>query len=185
MAFKERRQKRYERYLGKGLLPFEARIFSDITFKEAPYLKDLLNERKLILKSVAREAKINNWSKTKTANEYRNVIKALYVNENWVRLTPSKLKVGVTGYGANPYKMLKDYRKDYIQKNPDWNSPGEGKRKRIRRNEVGDITRVHLDKGNVAAQKARYMERIRQDPERYRQFLNKKNQYRRSHRSER
>ncbi len=156
--------------ISRGLLRFEANPLSDITEAEAPYLRQLMKDRKKILDAVAKEARFNRWSKTRAEREFSRVVRQEYIDRGWQR-KKTLAGVGRTSYNADPWKMLKDYRQKAIDSGdyfPD--------KKRVGRDTEGNITAIHISKGNVMVQKQRYMDKLRQDPERWQKLLMQKSQ---------
>lgn len=145
--FRPRRRGRYIRLLDAGFLRFEARVLSSISYRRAPYLKNMISERQNIYAAVKREAVVNKWSQTRFEWEYRNVIRNEYKEHKW--FTPRAImRIGMAG-NLDAYKMLKSFRRQAIDSGS-YKVPSRGSH-RI----YGDKT----DKGDIKAQKERARER--------------------------
>lgn len=164
--FRFKRQIRYQKLIDAHCLPFEASALSDLTAKEAPYLAQLMKERKAIYDAVRREAEFNGWSKTRFEREYRDVVKQEYIDKGWTK-KKQVWRVGRTDYGADIWKLFRGYRKDYIRQHPDWSSPTTGKRRLPN-------SGLMISKGDVKGQRQRYEDKIRKDPERWQRYLEQK-----------
>lgn len=112
MAFRTRRQARYERLRERGFLPFEARALSKVS-RRTPYLSHLVGDRFKQLKR-AQEQK---WSNAR----YEREIKKRYKQKEW-----SYLK------RYDPWAMVRESEDRYRKRHPDYESPWERKRRRWR-----------------------------------------------------
>ena len=104
-----RRQARYTKLRQGALLPFEARPFSRVPFKQCPYLEALITDRyKMYLK--AKDMGI-------TQRKWEAQIKELYRLNGWTK----KDKIGrVT---ADPWKFFRSYEDKHKAKYPEYDSP--------------------------------------------------------------
>lgn len=165
MAFKSRRQARYDAYVTKyGLLPFEAREISSVNYSEAPYLRQMIRERVRLRNAFNRQADLNRWSKTRRESEYRDVIRFEYRSRGWLR-----------NEILSPWEMLKWYRQRAI----DSGEYHPVKRKTPRKK--GSSLYIHLYKGDVQGQKRRAKERRKEQrgtPE-YEKYLEQRREQKR------
>lgn len=153
--FRTRRQQRYNKLIENGLLPFEARELSSIPFTRAPYIRQLLADRRWLLRGLAREAKHNNWSKTKYEQELRLLIAFEYKNKGLIIQKISKHIIKVKGT-PDPWQLFREY-KDRAIKSRQWRETPRRHRKK-RYDEHG----IRIDKGDVEKQRAQRRERERQ-----------------------
>ena len=116
MAFRTRRQARYQKLRNSGFLPFESRALSRVPFKICPYMRQLINDRQ----ETVLEAKRAGAAKT----QYENQIKGLYNKEKWLKRDRINRAV------ADPWRMLRDYEDRWRQKQPSYTSPWEAKYRR-------------------------------------------------------
>jgi len=113
MAFKTRRQRRYELLRRAGFLKFEARDLSRVPLK-VPYMAGIIKEHKKHYKQAIKEE----W----TLKAWENHYKKLYKDNDWL---DSKSKLSA-------WSMLREYEHDYRQKHPQYDSPWQKKRKQFR-----------------------------------------------------
>lgn len=114
MAFRTRRQKRYENLRNNGFLPFEARVLSKVP-RKVPYMPPLIaNRAKLQVK-----AKKEEWSQKR----YEDYIKKLYKDRGWLGLT----RTGKVKYDT--WQMLRESEDRYRNKHPEYSSPWLKKQK--------------------------------------------------------
>lgn len=116
MAFRTRRQARYQKLRNSGFLPFEARALSRVPFKICPYMRQLISDRQ----ETVSEAK----GAGATKAQYENQIKGLYNKEKWLKQD----RIGKAV--ADPWRMLRDYEDRWRQKQPSYTSPWEAKYRR-------------------------------------------------------
>lgn len=117
-----------------GFLPFERKILRDFcTGDSRTYLRNAIAERQQLFW----RAQTEQW----TTAKYRQVIRGLYKSRGWVVSPGATVRKAQIGK-ADPFAMLRDYRDRSIQKG-EYIPPLKVKRK-------------PSDKGNVAAQRARY-----------------------------
>jgi len=121
MAFKTRRQQRYQKLRDNGFLPFEARELSKVPAK-VPYFKEIVKERRKIL----REA----YKAKSTKKSYEEQIKDKYSKNGWIRGTKSGKR------RLDPWQLMRAYEDDYKQQHPAYDSPWKKKQKGF-----GDFTR--------------------------------------------
>lgn len=114
MALRTRRQHRYEILRASGFLPFEASALSKVSFR-VPYMDVLIKERHKRYKA-AIDRKLSQ-------AEYERQIKTEYFDSKW----RSKTKTGRFRY--DPWKMLREFERDYRYKHPEYESPWEKRRK--------------------------------------------------------
>lgn len=121
MAYKTRRQKRYEVLLYVGSLKFEARALSRIPIK-VPYMVPLIKERDVEYGRAIRRAKREGLSEEKFNREWQAHIKRRYNAKGWK-------KKGEYWGTTVAFRMLKSKEFDYRRKFPDYESPWEKRRK--------------------------------------------------------
>jgi hypothetical protein len=147
------RQRRYDKYIYYGLLPFEAQELSDIKYSEAPYLLKVMVDRSHLSSAFYKQAIALKWSKTRREEEYRKVIRQEYIDHKWLRHAES-WRVGKTHYKASPWEMLKAYRQKAIDAG-EYHPTNHGKHVRRR----GESLYIKIYKGDIQAQKKRAVER--------------------------
>ena len=109
-----RRQARYIYCRKTGLLPFEARPMSRVP-SNVPYFKAMLTERRAMFKK-AQQMKT-------TQAKWEEQIKELYRVNKWQKL-------GRTGkIVADPWQMLRHNEEKYRQKQPQYESPWQGRQR--------------------------------------------------------
>ena len=114
MAFKTRRQRRYQILRLAGFLPFEARELSRVPFK-VPYMDALVKQRHKRYESAL--------GRKLSRAEYERQIKTIYFDSKWRKRTRTgKIKYDV-------WAMLRDFENKYRAKNPQYESPWEKRRK--------------------------------------------------------
>ncbi len=155
MAYRPRRQARYESLRNSGFMRFEANELSSVTLAEAPYLRDIIADRRKLLRAFLAQARLNKWSTTKSDEEYRKVIRQEYIDHGWIREKEQTTRF-MPEYKASPWEMLKEYRQKAIESGEYFPVP----RKRVRRDASGKPIAVHISKGDVKAQKRREKNRI-------------------------
>lgn len=117
MAFRTRRQARYETLRLKGFLPFEARPLSFVP-RRVPYIPILLRGRARLFNRAQREG----WSK---ARYYRH-IKGMYADKDWFRRTRTGRRV------YDPWSLLRAAEDRYRDRHPEYVSPWMKRQKRFR-----------------------------------------------------
>jgi len=117
MAFKTRRQRRYEILRIAGCLPFEARDLSKVPFR-VPYMDVLVKERYKKFVRAREEGRSWVWWKREIIKEYRD--------NRW----QSRTRLGVIK--DDPYKMLKNFEHNYKDRHPQYESPWMKRRKQWR-----------------------------------------------------
>jgi hypothetical protein len=159
MAFRTKRQRRYQKLLGFGLLPFEARELSSIPFARATFLKDLIRDRRKMLVVLRRQAKSLDWSKTEYENEKRRLVAYEYA-EKGLLYTKMRGRHIIKLIGRpDPWQLFRYYKEKAIEKG-EWEETPRYKRKK--RYDERDI---RIDKGRVQEQKARWREKQRRKRE--------------------
>lgn len=104
MAFKTRRQNRYNYLREHGFMPFEAKTLSARPLK-LPYMKEMVKDRMKVVKQASKEG----WTKKK----YRATIYQMYDAKAWKMDS-----------GRNSSWAMSHYYKDlHKAKHPDYKSP--------------------------------------------------------------
>ena len=142
--YRPRRQHRYDIYKASGFLFREAAPISSIRYVEAPYLRKMIRDRRIIKEAFDKQADALHWTKAQREREYRDTIRSIYHINNWLR-----------DGSPSHWEMLADYRQQAIDRG-EYYPP---KRKHIRRD--GDRIIIHIYKGDVDAQKQRYRQRLK------------------------
>ena len=158
MAFRTRRQQRYNKLIANGMLPFEARAFSSIPFSHAPFIKHIIRDRRDILEPLRREAIFNDWSQTRYNEEKRRLIAFEYKDKGLIFTRPRRDIIRVKGR-ADPWQLFREYRIEAIRRG-EWSETPRRKKKRY------DEHGFRIDKGNVRKQKERRLEREKRRKER-------------------
>ena len=160
MAFKPRRQQRKRRFLDSGFLPFEAQAFSSIPFARAPFMRQMVKERRELLIPLRREADALNWSRTRYEREKRQLIAFEYRERGLVFQKTGKRITRVKGR-ADPWQLFRWYRDKAIEEGT-WEETPRRQRRKKRFDEHG----IRIDKGNIQKQKERRREWEKQRKER-------------------
>lgn len=127
MAFKTRRQRRYEVLRLAGFLPFEARELSRVSSR-VPYMDVLIKERhKRHREAIDRKL---------SGAEWERQIKSEYFDSRWRRRT----RLGKIKYDT--WAMLRDFEDKYRAKHPEYQSPWE-KRRRAWKDFVSKLERTY------------------------------------------
>lgn len=153
MAFKIRRQRRRDNLVRLGFLKFEAFVFSSVTSKEAPYLKDAIKERQAIVNGLEAEAVYGNWSNTRYNRELRKFVRDLYIENNWLITKQTIKRKGKIGQ-ADPWQLLHYYHDEYVDKNPSWESPSRKRRSHGEKKHYWELDEE--EKQKIRDQKAHY-----------------------------
>lgn len=119
MAFRTRRQQRYNRLIESGFLPFEARTLSKIALK-VPYMRLGIQERRSAHQDALREYKARDVRLTKA--EWVEIIREMYITRGWLR----------EGKG-DPWQMLRAWEERYRARHPEYESPPSRKKVKIKR----------------------------------------------------
>ena len=127
MAFRTRRQHRYQILRLAGMLPFEARELSRVPFK-VPYMDALIRERHKRYEVAL--------AKKMSRAEYERQIKTMYFDGKWRKRT----RTGRIVYDT--WAMLRDFEDKYRAKHPDYESPWE-KRRKAWKDFVGKLERTY------------------------------------------
>jgi len=114
MAFKSRRQNRYEKLRDSGFLPFEAKALSKVP-PQTPYMKDMIIERIKTVKEYRAEGKNNAFIK--------NQLKQYYVANDFLKHKTGKRAT------LDPWKMLRSWEDRFKNKTPEYTSPWQKRRK--------------------------------------------------------
>lgn len=160
MAFRPRRQGRYNKLIARGLLPFEAREFSSVPFSHAPFIKNIVRDRQRLLMGLRREAEIMGWSKTHYMEEKRLLIAYEYKDKGLIFIKSRRGIIRIKGR-PDPWQLFRYYRDEAIRKGEWYETPRRRKKKK-RYDERG----IRIDKGDVQEQKERRRERERLKKER-------------------
>ncbi len=112
--FKPRRHYRYQSLNYLGFYGFETADLSRVAFK-VPYMDALIDDRQ---KLVAR-AKKGKWSDKRLREFVRN----MYKRRGWIRTT----RKGKRKWDA--FRMVKYFERRYKEKHPEYESPGDKRRK--------------------------------------------------------
>lgn len=118
MAFKTRRQGRYNVLRKSGFQPFEARPLSRVPFN-VPYMTGMLRERLRDYEAAIKKG----WTQTR----YEEAIKRLCKDRHWI----TKTRTGKRRY--DPWAMLRGYENRYKEKHPEYVSPWVKRRKDFRK----------------------------------------------------
>lgn len=113
MAFRTRRQYRYDLLRKSGFLPFEARSLSRVPLR-IPYLDQLIKERFIAYQQAAKEGQ--------TRAKWQRSIKNRYRGENWINLRGQ----------TDPWKMFRAFEYTYRAKHPEYESPWEKRRRQMK-----------------------------------------------------
>ena len=157
--FKPRRQQRKMSFLASGFLPFEAQAFSSVPFRHAPFMRQMIKERRELLIPLRREADFMNWSRTRYEKEKRLLIAFEYKEKGLIYIKSRRGIIRIKGR-PDPWQLFRYYRDKAIEEGTWGETPRTYKKKK--RLEDG----VRIDKGNLKAQKARRRERAKQKKER-------------------
>ncbi len=162
MAYKTRRQNRYETLRNAGFVNFEARALSRVSLK-LPYILPLMKERYAEYQKAVKRAKAKGLDQVQFSREWLTHIKRRYIMKGWKRRTDSW---GVT----TGFRMLKAAEKSYKYKTPSYNSPWE-KRQKDFRNFIAKIDKSYekYPRGAAYGRKARTAKplpgRVERNPE--------------------
>jgi len=114
MAFRVRRQARYNKLIRQHFLPFEARALSRLKSNN-PFLKELRADRVNTFKQSVKQYQIQGFRFSKT--EWKRIITETYKMRGWTETKdPSKL---------SPWAMYNYFVEQYRNKYPDWESQYE------------------------------------------------------------
>ena len=160
MAFKPRRQQRYRRFLDNGFLPFEAQAFSSVPFRHAPFMRQMIRERRDLLVPLRRDADVLNWSRTRYNTEKRQLIAYDYREKGLLFQKTGRQITRIKGR-PDPWQLFRYYRDKAIEEGTWGETPRTYKKKKLL-----DEHGFRIDKGNLKEQKARRREREKQKKER-------------------
>ena len=160
MAFKPRRQQRKMSFLVSGFLPFEAQAFSSVPFRHAPFMRQMIRERRDLLIPLRREADFMNWSRTRYEKEKRLLIAFEYKDKGLIYIKSRRGIIRIKGR-PDPWQLFRYYRDKAIEEGT-WGETPRTYKKKKRFDEHG----FRIDKGNIKSQKQRRQERERQKKER-------------------
>lgn len=161
MVFKPRRQQRYRAFKESGFLPFESQAFSSVTMRSAPFMREMVKERRDLLIPLRREADALNWSRTRYEKEKRTLIAFEYKEKGLVFQKTTKRITKVKGR-PDPWQLFRYYRDKAIEDGTWEETPRISRKRKKRFDEFG----FRIDKGNVQKQKEHRRERERQRKER-------------------
>jgi len=117
-----------------------------------PFIKNMIRERRDMIKGLQREASAMNWSRTRYLKEKSALIRFEYKDKG-LTFTKKRGIIKVSG-APDVWQMFRYYREQAINKGQ-WDETPRKKRKTN-----GD--NIRIDKGDVRAQKARRKERQRE-----------------------
>ena len=160
MAFKSKRQQRYLALKANGMLPFEAQAFSSVPVTHAPFMRQMVRDRRDLLIPLRREAEFLNWSRTRYEREKRLLIAFEYREKGLLFQKVTKQITRVKGR-PDPWQLFRWYRDKAIKDGTWEETPRQYKRKK-RYDEHG----IRIEKGNIQKQKERRREREREKKER-------------------
>ncbi len=128
VRLKTKRMRRYLKLVDAGFMPFEARGLSRIPFT-VPYMGGLLRARHIRY----------TWARKKglTDRQYAKAIRQLYLANDWIKLDKAGRRRG------DPWKLLREFEDRYREKHPEYQSPGEKRRRRFRRWEGDYISKKY------------------------------------------
>lgn len=115
MAFRTRRQHRYQILRDTGFLPFEAKALSKIPFN-VPYIDAMIKDRYKQVKEAG--------SEKVSQREWERRIKGMYVDRNFTKTDKKTGRITL-----DPWQMMRDFEFKYKAKHPDYESPWEKRRK--------------------------------------------------------
>lgn len=156
MAFRSRRQARYNKLISYGMLPFEAQAFSSVPFAHATFIRDIVRDRANLLESLRREAEAMGWSRARYEEEKRRAVAFEYKDKGLVFTKRYRDIIRAKGR-ADPWQLFREYRADAIRKGK-WKETPRRRRRKQRFDERG----IRIDNGDIAKQKARRRERERE-----------------------
>jgi hypothetical protein len=116
MAFKTRRQKRYEILAKNGFLMFEAKPLSFVPHN-VPYMQTIIRKRRKVQAEAARQ----DW----TDKRYRRYIYSLYRDNEWITLTKTGKKK------LDAWALLRQEKDRYKEKHPEYKSPWRTRQKKF------------------------------------------------------
>ena len=160
MTFRPKRQERYKRFRDNGFLKFEAFAFSSVTMRHAPFMRQMIKDRRALLIPLRREADFANWSRTRYEKEKRLLIAFEYKDKGLIYIKSRRGIIRIKGR-PDPWQLFRYYRDKAIEDGTWEETP-----RRWRRKKSVDEHGFRIDKGNVKAQKERRRERERQKRER-------------------
>ena len=160
MAFKPRRQQRKRRFLDSGFLPFEAQAFSSVPFARAPFMRQMIRERRELLIPLRKEGDFANWSRSRYEREKRRLIAFEYREKGLIFQKVTKQITRIKGR-PDPWQLFRYYRDKAIDEGK-WEETPRRPRKRRRFDEQG----IRIDKGNIQKQKAARREKEKLKKER-------------------
>lgn len=115
MAFRTRRQRRFEALKGAGLLPFEAVELSRLTVAEirsTPYIKDFVRMRTAWAEGVPSKAEYVRQVRDHYRTQGWEVPKGIW---DWIRVLEEKYKKDHPDYETPPGPAGKKKRKKFVQ----------------------------------------------------------------------
>lgn len=118
VRLKTKRMRRFKRLDSVGFVPFEARLLSKVPFT-VPYMGTLIRARHIRY----------TWAKKKGLSErqYIKAIRQLYLANDWIKVDKAGRRRG------DPWQLLRQFEDRYREKHPEYQSPGEKRRRRFRR----------------------------------------------------
>jgi hypothetical protein len=110
-------------------MPFEARPLSKVPQRDIPYIRQMIKERKRMLKEAQAEGS--------TIKAYEKQVKQIYIDGVFTKAGPKTIVF-------DPWKMLRKAQEDYMVKHPEYQSPWKKR---------GQRWKDFLDKAEVTIQK--------------------------------
>lgn len=160
MAFRPKRQERYRRFRDTGFLKFEAFAFSSVPFVRAPFMRQMIRDRRELLIPLRREADFMNWSRTRYEKEKRLLVAFEYKEKGLIYIKSRRGIIRIKGR-PDPWQLFRYYRDKAIEEGI-WEETPRRYKKKKRFHEEG----FRIDKGDVKKQKQRRRERAKQKGER-------------------
>lgn len=161
MAFRPKRQQRRKVFVANGFLPFEAYAFSSVPFARAPFMRQMIRDRRELLIPLRREADFMNWSRTRYEKEKRLLIAFEYRDKGLIYIKSRRGIIRIKGR-PDPWQLFRYYRDKAIEDGVWEETPRRSRKKSKRFDEQG----IRIDKGNIQKQKERRREREKQRKER-------------------
>ena len=121
MPYKTRRQTRYQRLRDCGFTPFEARPLSRVS-QRVPYVLPLMQQRLAEYTRAIKRAKKQGIPEQNFNKQWLTKIKKRYNMKGWKHR-------GDAWSSTVVFRMFKESEKDYKLKHPEYDSPGEKRRK--------------------------------------------------------
>jgi len=137
MPYKTRRQTRYQRLRDCGFTPFEARPLSRVS-QRVPYVLPLMKQRLEEYTRAIKRAKKQGIPEQDFNKAWLTHIKRRYIMKGWKRKSDAWSSTVV-------FRMFKESEKVYKLKHPEYESPGE-KRRRQWKDFISKLERTYEDR---------------------------------------